>query len=191
MFGDEGYLLFTLPVTTGQLIHAKALSSVLMVIVTIAVTVLGVMIASSYEEVWSQIGRLYGYVMYENNLNAGGIALQMFWVIVLVIAAIAQSIYLVYLAITVGQMWKKHPVIGAVAAFYGIEVIVGALNFGLEALIGGEPEQFIRNAVWVLEGGSAAQFLAVAVYQIVKSILMIMIYFFITKILLEKRLELQ
>lgn len=191
MFGDEGYLLFTLPVTTGQLIHAKGLSAILMVIVTVAVTIIGVMIASSYEAIWSQIGSMYEFVMYANDFRLAGVAVQSFWLIVLVVAGLAQGVYLVYLAISVGQMWKKHPVIGAVAAFYGIEMLVSGIGFVINGVIGGGPEQLIRNAVWGLEGGSTAQAIAVIIYMIVKCVLLVTVYFLVTKILLEKRLELQ
>ena len=47
MYGDEGYLMFTLPVTTGQLIHSKALSALLMMLGTEAITMLGIFVMIS------------------------------------------------------------------------------------------------------------------------------------------------
>ena len=55
MYGDEGYLMFTLPVTTGSLIHSKALSAVVMMVVSALVTWIGVLIMVSYPQIWGEL----------------------------------------------------------------------------------------------------------------------------------------
>lgn len=191
IFGDEGYLMFTLPVTTGQLIHAKGLSAVLMVIVTAAVTVVGVLIVSAYEVLWDEVMRMYGMISYNMDLSAASIALWSFWFIVASIASAAQGIYMVYLSITVGQMWKKHPVIGGVVAFYGISIVLSSIGAAFIRIFGGSIEEFLSNAVWVVEGGDMLQMGVVVIYQILQSAVLVGIFFLITKVILDKRLNIQ
>lgn len=191
LFGDEGYLLFTLPVTTWQLVHAKGLSAVLMLVITETVTVLGVVIAASHNAVLGQISNLYGMVMYMNDLSAAGVAMQIFWIILASIATMAQGVYQIYLAITMGQMWKKHPVIGAIAAFYGVQLVISAIEYGVTMLLGLTPQMLWNSALWIVNGADWMQMLMVMGYVIGKSVILVLLFSFLSKLFLEKRLELQ
>ena len=190
LFGDEGYLMFTLPVTTWQLVHAKALTAVLMVVITVAVTVLGVVVASSHNVLWDQIGYLYGSLLYANDVSTASVALYAFWGILSLIAAVAQGIYMIYLAITMGQMWKKHPVVGAIIAYFAIEAVVSSAQYAIEQLLGGMGSG-MQSMMWLMESEGAIGLLAVMAYMIVKCVVLVLIFSYLSKVLLEKRLELQ
>lgn len=191
IFGDEGYLMFTLPVTTGQLIHGKGLSAVLMLIVTGAVTVLGVLIVSAYDVLWDEVMRMFGMISYDYDLTAGSIAMWCFWFIAAAIASAAESIYMIYLAITLGQMWRKHPVAGGVVAFYGISLVLSGIGAAFIRIFGGSIEELLSNAVWAMEGGDMLQLSAVVIFQILQSAVLVGIFFLITKLVLDKRLNIQ
>lgn len=190
VFGDEGYLLFTLPVTTGQIINAKAISAVLMSVVTGAVTMVGVAIISSHFEDWDMLGTWFGSFMYDYDISAASVAMMTFWTIVVVILTVAQGLYQIYLAMAIGQLWKKHPIAGAILAFYGVQTVVSGIGYGGASLLGGTPMEVMMNALMNMTDGKT-KVLAVMAYLIVKSLVLIVIYFFGTKLILDKKLELQ
>ena len=188
MYGDEGYLMFTLPVTTGQLIHSKALSALIMMVATEVVTMIGVLIMMAFKEFWKgesgmtipQLWDLFLQIMESNGISSGMMGLYIFWGIVTGLIAIAAEIYMVYFAISVGQMWKKHPVAGGILAFYGISIVISVID----GIIGYNGNLAIINNVVYRE-----QLIAVLLYVTVHSTIVLLLSFFGTKLLLDRKLN--
>lgn len=189
MYGDEGYLMFTLPVTTGNLIHSKGLSALLMMVGSVLLTLLGVLIMVSYPEIWKEIGgswpEIFQMLLQMNGLNEMQFAALFFWMIVLAILTMAEGIYEVYLAISIGQLWKKHPVVGAIAAYYVVSLVktfaIGGFgNTNLENVM----ERFVEANMDY--GASMAIVLVAATLY---CILWMGISYFGTKLILDKKLN--
>jgi len=188
MYGDEGYLMFTLPVTTGSLIHSKALSAMLMMLGTELLTLVGVMIMVSYPQVWNQIdmdiGEMFTMVLEMNGLSAPEFIVLAFWIVVVGVLSIAQGIYLVYLAISIGQLWKKHPVAGAIVAYYVITLVINFTIGGLGATQQGYLlEQLIPN----MEYGAALAVTLIA--STLCCVVLIVLSVLGTKWILDKKLN--
>ncbi len=184
MYGDEGYLMFTLPVTTGQLIHSKALSALLMMLGTELLTFLGVLVMVSYPQLWNELdmnwSEMFRMLLDMNGLTGAEFAALSFWLCVAALLTTVQEIYMIYLAISMGQLWKKHPVAGALVAFYVITIIIG----GIEAAIGYNASYvMIENVVY---NGDGVTMLA---YMTVRAVILLVISFFGTKRLLDKKLN--
>ena len=188
MYGDEGYLMFTLPVTTGSLIHSKAFSAILMMLGSAILTFVGVLIMVSYPEIWKELdmnwSELFRMLLDMNGLNEMQFVVLLIWTIVVGVLSVAQGIYLIYLAISIGQLWKKHPVAGAIAAYYvlslSISVVGGALgSAGMVHM----PELFGANAEY---GAAMAATLIVGTLSYV---ILIAVSVLGTKLILDKKLN--
>lgn len=189
MYGDEGYLMFTLPVTSGSLIHSKALSAMLMMVGTGLLTFAGVMIMTSYPQIWNEvlrldIGEMFKMLLEMNNLTSGEFALLAVWVVVFGLLSTAQGIYIVYLAISIGQLWKKHPVAGAIIAYYVITLVV---NF----LIGGLGVPMIENLPEFIMTGNdyGATMAATLIASTLYCLVLIAASVLGTKLILDKKLN--
>lgn len=188
MYGDEGYLMFTLPVTSGSLIHSKAISAMLMLIVTELLTFAGVMIMISYPEIWREFGLSFGELL-QMLLEMNGLTMTQFVVLAIWAAAaglltVAQGIYLVYLAISMGQLWKKHPVAGAIIAYYVITLVVNFSIGGFGATRQGYwLEQFAANTDYAT--ALAYTLIAVTLYNLV----MIVVSSLGTKLIMDRKLN--
>ena len=189
MYGDEGYLMFTLPVTSGQLIHSKALSALLMMLGTEAVTMLGIFVMISFKQLFNgealgmTFAEMWGFfleMMESNGISSGMLALYGFWGFVASLIVFVAEIYMVYLAVSLGQLWKKHPVAGGIIAFYAINIIIsiidGLLGYNVNV-------EIVNNVVY----GEAL--LALLLYVTVHSVIVLLISFFGTKLLLDKKLN--
>lgn len=194
MYGDEGYLMFTLPVTTGCLIHSKALSAFLMMVTTMLVTYVGILIMISYPHLWfdsdalgmtlPQLWDLFMDVMEANGMTAPKLVIIAFWAVLVSLLTVAQGIYLLYLAISIGQLWKKHPVAGAIIAYYIITLIINALigGFGMT-----NPGNLLESIAGNMEYGAALTTLMIA--TTVYNLILIVISFIGTKLILDKKLN--
>lgn len=190
MYGDEGYLMFTLPVTTGGLIHSKALSAFLMMTATELITFVGVMIMVSYPEIWNEVIRAdlagaFEMLLEMNGLTAAKFAVLCFWTVVVGLLSVAQGIYMIYLAISIGQLWKKHPVAGAIIAYYVITLVINFAIGGLGVTEQGYLlEQFATNMEY--SQAMVVTLIAMTLYTIV----LIVVSALGTKLILDKKLNL-
>ena len=189
MYGDEGYLMFTLPVTSGQLIHSKAMSALLMMLGTEAVTMIGIFVMISFKQLFNgealgmTFAEMWGFfleMMESNGISSGMLALYGFWGFVASLIVFVAEIYMVYLAVSLGQLWKKHPVAGGIIAFYAINIIIsiidGLLGYNVNV-------EIVNNVVY----GEAL--LALLLYVTVHSVIVLLVSFFGTKLLLDKKLN--
>jgi len=135
-FTDEGYLTFTLPVTTHQILLSGIVNTVLGMTVVILAAVLGIgiifglfMTAITQEilwaDVWISLGEAWQQIVASFWKNAGEFVMLG---VSAVVGAFASLIELM-LAVTIGALIaKKHKIIAAVGTFYGINVVLSMVN---------------------------------------------------------------
>ena len=139
-FTEEGYLTYTLPVSN----HSLMLSNILMSILEIALVLLAAAVAVGLAfgifalalpwkevgaETWDAIWRNLEDLCSELGNHSGEIASVLGF---LILVCLSQLIVLM-LSVTIGAIVaKKHPILMAVAAYYGLGLVRGAVNiFGI------------------------------------------------------------
>lgn len=123
LFKREGYLSFTLPVTTGQHIFAKLTVAVGVFFVTAAATVISMVIAMA-GEVLVEVIKAGNYLL--NRLiewTSGNFALYLVEFIVAVLLSLITEILLFYACAALGQLSKKNRGLLAVGIFFGYYIV--------------------------------------------------------------------
>ena len=186
MFGDEGYLMFTLPVSSGQLINAKMLGALVMNVGTSIVFMLSLGILLFYSDLWEMLGGELYFVWQELAAEQLGIALSIFWLVITALAATIANLYMVYLAMALGQLWRKHPVAGAILAFYGMTIVLSILGSIAVAMFGNTlPELFLT-----MEDTNPTMLMTMSsLVQIAESVVLSVVCFAGTKWMLDKKLN--
>ncbi|MCC8139405.1 MAG: hypothetical protein LIO67_03730 [Lachnospiraceae bacterium] len=132
---EEGYLAFTLPVETWQLIMGKAVSALLVSVVSTVVAFLSfvILVLSMKELRWllSWIAEAFRGLFLEN--PAWWCAMAVLAVVLFLFATVS-NIYRLYAAMALGQLFENHRVIGAFASYLGISVALSALTGMLGAI---------------------------------------------------------
>ena len=129
-YGPEGYLTFTLPVHPWQILLSKVLSSALLIVCTLAVLSGCVLLAIPFG-LWGQVnmggffsefGQMLQLVGYG---NVAGVSLN-------ILAAVALNLFvtilMIYLAISIGQLFSNHKVALSFIFFFVIESVIGILT---------------------------------------------------------------
>lgn len=189
MFGDEGYLMFTLPVTTGNLIHAKALSALLMISGSMVITVLCYSILLFYPEIWDIVREAFLLVIGGPNASAAQIAAVSIWGVIASVVTCAKGLYMLYFSITAGQLWKKHPVAGAIVVYYLISVALSALSLLVANYMGGFITVRVMDVLNSMNIGPVAYTTYVFLVEIIRAAVQIVVFYFGTKYLMEKKLN--
>ena len=152
-FTDEGYLSFTLPVSTHQILLSSIVNTVLGTLLVILAAVMGVGVifvlflsaappTVIWADVWTSWRDVWVQLMDSFRKNADQFILLG---ISGVFGAFASLIELM-LAVTVGaQIARKHKFIAMVAVYYGIQVVTGMM-----AALLATTQLFGRNLNWLL-----------------------------------------
>ncbi len=154
LLGDEGYLMFTLPVRPDQLITTKLISSMIWTFLSILVVVISLMIAFSNPELMQKIAEGFRETMNELYRVFGGNAtLLIIEFVLIVLFGGAMNILMVYLSIAFGQLFNGHRVLGSFLSYVGIYTvtqIVVSLIIGVGSLYFREPLETIETVPQIL-----------------------------------------
>lgn len=193
LFTHEGYLSFTLPVTTVQHIWVKALTALAFGAMTwVVVLVSGCIFAAG--ELLVEIGKAISYLWAELYEFAGfhAVAACLELAILLSVAALA-SILLYYTFIAIGQLSKKNRVLAAVGAYFVYYIITQVLStiFTVVLAMLTETTSVIEAlGLWILEHPGAAIHIGLWI-GIVLSAAFGWLCFAITKSITTKKLNLE
>jgi len=125
LLGQEGYLMFTLPVTTGRHIWNKTISAAVWFVLAGIVALVSVGFISIWSVTPSAILKGIGMFFSDvsHSVGAGGTVLLTIEVIALVLLIGGEAALKIYAAIAIGHQWSSHRIIGAVGAYIGLSIL--------------------------------------------------------------------
>ena len=143
MFSAQGYLTFTLPATTNEIISAKLLSSFifqllnslcLFLSVTIAVCELALFGArDSIDNILHYINEIMDFLAEIFGMAPMTTVLYMIYALISAIS----GILIFYFAICLGQLLQKHRILGAVVTFFVTTTVIRVITTIIQLLGGG------------------------------------------------------
>lgn len=174
---EEGYLMFTLPVTTRSLILSKVLSALIISCGTMLVIgILGVeIVALSPLSLGNTVAHFGNWII---KVNAGP------WIsygTIFAIVALLSSIYHVYTAMVIGQLSNNNRFLFSFVAYVGISIIVGLIGIPTLSSLGNVGDSLSHafgfdSDLWI---------------YLIENIVLVIVYHIITEILLTKKLNLE
>lgn len=189
LLGNEGYLMFSLPVGTHQLILSKVLSSLIWALLgglagVLTVAVMGFMAIPLQNTIdfFKQMG------LYVRMMSLGKeIGVVVVWFVILILFFVA-TLMQIYTAIAIGHQWSAHRILGSVLAYFGIGVVKSIIDriVGRIGYYTGWTTLFLNQ---VGEEGAAAWQVQVSV--IISTLVLIAVYGVVTWYFLDKRLNLE
>ncbi len=128
LYSSEGYLTFTLPVTSGQLIFTKLVMLIAFTLIGLAVIILSGSIAM-LGEVLVEVFRAIGYLakQYFNHVGVHG-AFYIVEFIILLFVSVTYQYLLYYSCITIGQTAKKNRVFMAFLTYFVYYIITQVIG---------------------------------------------------------------
>lgn len=127
LLGDEGYLMFTLPVTPAQHIWVKTILAFVMCLLACVVSVLSVCILASGLEALTGMGELFGQMFGLIAKKPVTLAYGLEGILLLTIWAVC-SILFIYLCIALGHLAKKHRVAMAIVWYFVLSTVLQFLG---------------------------------------------------------------
>ncbi len=194
LFTGEGYLTFTLPVTTNQLLLVKLFTAMFFEVISLIVAAVSLCIYTA-GDLLTEIGKAGAYLFDKVYDKLGG----HFWGylaegIVLLVVAAAAGFLLYYLCICIGQLFNKNRVLaafGIYAAFYfgtqilaTIVMVVGIALYEIDLLPLEAIEKFMETHPY------ATAHIVLCGLLVVYAVLAL-VYYLISRSIIKRRLNLE
>lgn len=196
---DEGYLMFTLPASVSAHIASKTLSAMIVWVLSFLVALVsGFLLLTVYRpEGFTDMLRQLPELLRRLDMPAAVPWLVLEGVL-LALAGTAAEILKLYTAIALGHLAKKHRGLWAVLAYIGINTLQSFL-FGLFMERAAANDWFdgffqswevaVEDGQWVVYGSNmAAGAMGIAIAVILA---LCAVYFFVTRLILTKKLNLE
>ena len=183
LLGDEGYLMFTLPVKSWQLVLSKFLCALITTIISVLVAALSICILAPLN--FSDIGAFFRVLASFD----GQIAVLFLEVLILSLAALSYMYLEFYLSMAIGHLFNKHRVLISVVAFLAIGVVMNIITtlVGVTAIEVGT--EFFMDLV--MGAGEWAAWHTAVWSLIAYTVIPAAVFFFITNYILKHRLNLE
>lgn len=194
---DEGYLMFTLPVKTGQLLNAKLISAYLLTLTTGLVCIGGVALMllgnEAIEGAWTLLRLVSqsGEMPFDQQ-TIGGISL--IYTLLLLIAPV-EAILRYYLAMAIGQLSNKSKGGISVVVYLGLNAVETGVMQGVSWLTLAGPLQKLTNSTILDETmmlNSVMNQMQISFCLILAAMtIMAALFYFLTWWILKNKLNLQ
>ncbi len=197
LLGDEGYLMFTLPVSVDQHIWAKLIVSAIWFLATFLTCMLAVVLmlvcnVDTFDIDWSEVG----YVMGELGrmmkqfgvLHIVGYCLEL---LVMFFAGACVSCLTFYCAMAIGYSFSNRKVLLSILAFFGLDIFFSILQSSLVMLLNAIPgvEMFMENLDLSRVGAAGSVHIVLLCWILYLAVYAAVLYI-PTRLLLKKKLNL-
>ena len=136
LYSSEGYLTFTLPASTIEIVSAKMLVAFIwqfLMTVCISLSVLlffggffiygtihgSIDIQNFMHDLWDTVAGIFGFA---------GITTSVSYILNMFLQLITRMLTF-FFAITLGQLWNKHKILGSVIAYFACTIVMGIFSF--------------------------------------------------------------
>ena len=192
LLGNEGYLMFTLPVSARHNILSKLIAAMMwnigaLLTIALSVTIMSwraADIAPLINFLWQNLVR----VLRMQNIH---VALMLVgWAIVCLIS-VTGSILSLYLAMSIGQLANNHKFLASFGAYLGIQSITSVLTSAIGSIITALPAEWLSGITLWFHSLSVAAIARLATLGVAAAAIVgCVVYYLITLWLLEHKLNL-
>lgn len=193
---DEGYLMFTLPAKPSQLIWAKAITSVIWMVLTgivcfvsLCIVVTPLMVVNVHDVNWGLFGHdlssLLSIVWHDYGMALIIVPLESIAFVLLCILTFCMNIYM---CLAIGNLFRRHRIAWAFAAFVACGVVQQILSLPFLKWLGSDATVYLKV---VSALSDSVQMYVVLLSLILIQVVLSAVYFGITNYILSKRLNLQ
>jgi len=193
LLGDEGYLSFTLPVSAGSHLISKLVVAATWLVASVVSIIISLFVLLWDAETIEFINK--GWNEFKNFLEYDGAVLFIFILIIYLIIAVFTSPITYYVSMAIGQLFTRHKLIGSVVGYFIYSMVSQILSMILlVATTLGKWDLLSNGNVDLNTALGANEYISYMNNLLIgQGIIMIILGiggFFVTKILLEKKLNL-
>lgn len=133
LLGNEGYLMFALPVTAGKHIWSKGITAGLWSVIASIVGFLSALVILVSTENSGLVQMMEGIRIVWKEVGAMSLV-YLVEIVVLLFLGAGVMIFRIYAAIAIGHLWGNHRILGGILAYLGLGVAEAAIISAVEKI---------------------------------------------------------
>lgn len=193
MLRDEGYLTHTLPVKTWQHLMAKGITYTVWIIASVVMMFVSLFLFFVGTDKFSRF--LHPFNKFIHNVDKGLLIL----LIVVMIFQVIANLYNFFAALSLGQIFTKHKIAGAVLFYFVLNYAMSFLTTGMMMLVPNfvgdvnkmdEKINAAKNLTEIMDAVGNAMYLLL-IFGLVANIILTIVYFAVSNYMLSKKLNLE
>lgn len=188
LYSDEGYLTHTLPVSRTQLLISKTISGSVWTMIDEIMVILSILILVIYKPMIREFAAYQDEALRELGFPASvGYGKIILAILVLLVISAVENVVMIYMSITVGQLFSNHRVLGAIVAYFSINTIIGIVS----SVVGG-----VYSVAAVMKADTMGDayiypfFVKTFVFALVLEVVTSVVFYIITQLLMQRKLNL-
>lgn len=192
LLGDEGYLMFTLPVKSRDLILSKAFSATTVSVISSVDAFISMFLIALVTAGPTNLFEGIRFVLKEVTNYLGILTLPYAVVIIIIgIISVAMEIYKIYAAMAIGQTQNKYRILMAGGCYIGINIVLSIISriFIFAVTILGMAIDFDKILPRIIE--SPGVILGILTFSGVLTLILMIVFHIITNVIFDKRLNLE
>lgn len=188
LFTSEGYLTFTLPVTSAQHIIVKAVTAVSVEWITYVMIAISALIVVP----WAYLAEFFeGFgMLFSGFYEVAGIHAVLFGIELFALAVLASfaGIMLYYCFISIGQMSKKNRILAAVGAYFAYYILTQVLStiFTVMLSVFAATGVFESWGYWIIEHPVASIHLLMCTGILLAAVFLLLEFLLVRRIITKK-----
>lgn len=184
-YGDEGYLLHTLPVDKHHIIISKTLISAAWVVINILIVYLSIvfLLSTQWEFMKNMVDGFHYYAELVNDFDAIG-GFDVFMTLIAGMVALLAKILKFGACISLGQLSSNHKVLASFGFYYGIYFVQNLFNIMYYVVLAMIADQTMPTYTGISFGVSWA-------FDLISNLIYCVIFYLLTWYVMEKKLNLE
>ena len=187
VFTDQGYLTNTLPVTPTQIILSKGICSVVWMVIDALVLILAICILAGHKEFFADLGDILGELM---KIFARPDPTCWITLIILILAPFVTTIQL-YFCVAVGNLCKIHKVLGSIGVYIATYIIQQITGLIILVATNFDPVTSTVTTESGLHVALSDMMFSPMLLSLIFSVVCAVLFWFATRSIMTKRLNLQ
>lgn len=189
LIGEEGYLMFTLPVKESSLIFSKLIVATMWNLGSVLVTLISIFVLLPSYDFMKQLPEAMTYINKYFNAEIGvGFGMFLTEMFLALFIGIVVGTLMIYASIALGHLANRNKILCSFGAFLGLSVVAQTFQMVITTIMGKSifSAEFFSSAVM-----PSKLFNSIMLTTIVIEIILGVGYFFVTKGILSKKLNLE
>lgn len=192
MFTGEGYLTLTLPVTATNHLLVKIITAVLTYIISGVVCLLAVCVFTVGEQLNEILKGVADIWNYGADIAGGHLIFYVLELVLIMIVATASEILMIYMCISLGQLFNKNRVLAAVGVYFALYIFYQILSTIFSIILSISSMTWMDKWIASLTTWNIPMLVhALAGGMFVWSLVISGIYFFVSRFVLTRKLNLE
>lgn len=188
LYSDEGYLTHTLPVSRTQLLISKTVSGSVWMLADIILVILSVLILVIYKPLTREFAAHKDEALREMGFPGGvGFGRIILMIVLLLVIGAVSNVVMIYVSVTIGQLFSNHRVLGSIVAYFSINTILSVIGGAVGAVYS---ISAIAGADTASDSFVYQLYIRTYLFALILDLVIMVVSYIVTQLLMQKKLNL-